>query len=415
MKKLILLQLALLFFATTFSSNPPPGWYQQPLPFYDLINDVFFLDSLNGWIITDGNNNTGDTGFILRTNNGGNNWTVQYSRTQKLSKIQFLDSMTGYTAGGSGGGTGRIYKTTDGGNNWVNIATFGSRFTDLFFINKDTGWACDPIGFGAGLVKTTDGGFNWIQQLSQSYRPEVIFFISKDTGWTSTENADIYRTNNGGSNWSLLNTFFSGISDISFVGNDTGWASSQTTYKTTNSGITWNPTQTSGIKIQFLNNILGYACSNFGIIRKTTNGGLSWYRQNAPNSNYGSIIFLDSIMGWAGGNQLVHTTDGGGPITSVSNNSNNISDMFILHQNYPNPFNPVTVISYSLKENSLTTLKVFDVLGREVTTLVNENQNAGSHSIEFNADDYTLSSGIYFYSLFANNNLVATKSMLLIK
>jgi hypothetical protein len=78
-----------------------------------------------------------------------------------------------------------------------------------------------------------------------------------------------------------------------------------------------------------------------------------------------------------------------------------IPDIYCLHQNYPNPFNPNTNISYDIKENGHVSLKVFDILGREVMTLVNTNQAAGSYSVEFNAA--SLSSGIYFYQLKVND------------
>ena len=70
-----------------------------------------------------------------------------------------------------------------------------------------------------------------------------------------------------------------------------------------------------------------------------------------------------------------------------------------LLQNYPNPFNPVTVISYQLPVVSDIALKIYDVLGREVSTLVNERQTAGNHNVTFNARD--LPSGVYFYSILA--------------
>ncbi len=85
---------------------------------------------------------------------------------------------------------------------------------------------------------------------------------------------------------------------------------------------------------------------------------------------------------------------------------------FALEQNYPNPFNPTTLISYQLPVASTVSLKVYDVLGREVATLVNEQQEVGAYSVTFNAN--ALSSGIYFYRLQAGN-FVATKKMMLVK
>ena len=83
-----------------------------------------------------------------------------------------------------------------------------------------------------------------------------------------------------------------------------------------------------------------------------------------------------------------------------------------LEQNYPNPFNPSTVISYRLSTAGHLTLKVFDVLGKEVAALVNETKNAGNYSVQFNAAK--LSSGIYFYRL-QSGNFVETKKMIFTK
>ncbi len=92
--------------------------------------------------------------------------------------------------------------------------------------------------------------------------------------------------------------------------------------------------------------------------------------------------------------------------------TSNLPAYFSLSQNYPNPFNPTTVIGYELPVNSLMTVKVFDVLGREVETLVNECQNAGSHSVTLNAAN--LPSGVYFYRLEAGS-FRETKKLVLIK
>jgi hypothetical protein len=90
----------------------------------------------------------------------------------------------------------------------------------------------------------------------------------------------------------------------------------------------------------------------------------------------------------------------------------NIPKEFSLSQNYPNPFNPVTVIRYQLPVNSFVTLKVFDLLGREIATLVNSEQEAGYKSVNFDASK--LSSGIYIYKLVAGS-FIDVKKMLLLK
>jgi hypothetical protein len=102
-----------------------------------------------------------------------------------------------------------------------------------------------------------------------------------------------------------------------------------------------------------------------------------------------------------------------GTNTRVGNDKNSgIVREYILHQNYPNPFNPTTVISYQVPTNSKVELKVYDVLGREVETLVNERQNAGEYSVTFDASN--LSSGVYFYKL-QTERFLETKQMVLIK
>jgi hypothetical protein len=107
-------------------------------------------------------------------------------------------------------------------------------------------------------------------------------------------------------------------------------------------------------------------------------------------------------------------------VTDINKNNPTANFTFNLEQNYPNPFNPSTVIKYSLPrsirrgEHSVTqtTLKVYDILGREVTTLVNTKQSAGSYEVEFNAKN--LSSGIYYYRL-QSGSFTETKKMMLIK
>ena len=92
--------------------------------------------------------------------------------------------------------------------------------------------------------------------------------------------------------------------------------------------------------------------------------------------------------------------------------SNIVPEKFYLHQNYPNPFNPVTKMNYELPITNYVTLKIYDVQGKIVASLVNEKQNAGSYSVDFNAGN--LSSGIYYYTIKAGE-FTDTRKMMLIK
>lgn len=96
----------------------------------------------------------------------------------------------------------------------------------------------------------------------------------------------------------------------------------------------------------------------------------------------------------------------------ISSNNFEVPQNFILRQNYPNPFNPSTKIKFDLPKSDLVSLKIFDMLGREITTLVNKQLTEGSYEIDWNASDYP--SGVYFYKL-VTDNFAATKSMILKK
>jgi hypothetical protein len=100
-----------------------------------------------------------------------------------------------------------------------------------------------------------------------------------------------------------------------------------------------------------------------------------------------------------------------GPVTNIHQNTV-VADDFELRQNYPNPFNPVTKISFNIPKQGAVILKVFDMLGREIKTLVNTNLNPGSYSFDF--DGSSLSSGVYFYKLQAGN-FSAVKKMVLVR
>jgi len=101
-------------------------------------------------------------------------------------------------------------------------------------------------------------------------------------------------------------------------------------------------------------------------------------------------------------------------ITDIEDKNENIVQSYNLFQNYPNPFNPSTIIRWQLAVNSFVTLKIYDMLGREAATIVDEYKNAGNYNSTFNAQNYNLTSGIYFYQIRAGNYM-ETKKMVLAK
>ncbi len=116
----------------------------------------------------------------------------------------------------------------------------------------------------------------------------------------------------------------------------------------------------------------------------------------------------------------VHTITGGDTTyytTSINQIVSTIPSVYKLYQTYPNPFNPLTKIKYELKTPGSIKLNVYNITGREIKTVVNEKQNAGVYEADFSATEYgsSISSGVYFYSLFAGEQLIDTKKMIVLK
>jgi len=157
----------------------------------------------------------------------------------------------------------------------------------------------------------------------------------------------------------------------------------------------------------------------------TSDGGDTWIAKPTPDS---SIIydlqFVDSQTAFVVGDSGVIYKYKSPPVNVDDEFS--FPDQFVLYQNYPNPFNPATKIRYTIAPPNLpeggayvgtsfmkfTTLKIYDVLGNEVSTLVNEQKPAGSYEIDFNGGN--LPSGIYFYQLRVGN-FVSTKKLILLR
>jgi hypothetical protein len=155
-----------------------------------------------------------------------------------------------------------------------------------------------------------------------------------------------------------------------------------------------------------------FGSQDYSPIYFTMDSGSNWGAQ-CPylEQSLNDIYFVDQINGWAvgSGGTILHTTNGG--VSFVGDETTYLTE-FNLSQNYPNPFNPGTTIKYSVPELSKVKLTLFNLLGEEVATLVNEEKVAGYYTVEFNAAN--LPSGVYFYRIQAGE-FVQTKKMILMK
>ena len=168
----------------------------------------------------------------------------------------------------------------------------------------------------------------------------------------------------------------------------------------------------------FINPEKGWAAGVLNRISRTTNGGVNWINSIAfPASNeYNSIYFTDTLTGWTvGKNGIILKTTTGGVLTGFSNTSSEIPDRYFLSQNYPNPFNSSSNLGFGISKLGFVSLKVYDVLGNELAVIVNEPKNAGSYNYQFSSVNYQLPSGIYYYSLYVDGEMIDTKRMVLLK
>ncbi len=148
------------------------------------------------------------------------------------------------------------------------------------------------------------------------------------------------------------------------------------------------------------------------VLERNKLDGVFWYPWDRSSTDYTSWLSKDRYDSSGSDRWSVVTQLSGYLSTTGVKEKESQPTLFALSQNFPNPFNPTTVISYQLSAVSMVTLSVFDVLGREVATLVNENRPAGVHTIRWGAS--SLPSGVYYYRLQAGES-VDTKKMVLMK
>jgi hypothetical protein len=252
------------------------------------------------------------------------------------------------------------------------------------------------FGFGmnngtARLRMTTDGGSQWFNQtlnISGSYTSAVAFHDNKLFGVAASSISlpAIARTTDGGTTWLpvVVGSGPVGVCKLKWVsGSSVVYLMGENgqIMRSLDNGLVWTTMQTANVPNLY----------HFDFIK--INGIIYGY---AVSTNGSVIRLIDSLLF----------------ITGTGKTNSEVPSDYSLSQNYPNPFNPVTVIGFDLPAASFTRIVIYNVLGREVESLVSERLNAGHHELTWNASGFA--SGIYYYTIYAEG-FSDTKKMVLTK
>lgn len=359
-----------------------------------------------------------------------------------------------------------VYRSTNNGSSWIEINN-GITIKQV--------WAIAVLGNSifagtnnGGLFKSVDNGNTWI--LTNTGIPSTTIvrgFAQFGTKiLATTNNSGIYISNDNGSSWTQHNNGMSGLVAQPILTTDTDlfvgvgarvykYDSANTKWIAANNGIP-NNTVSSLTYMKSNNNLFAGISSSVNEVVRSVDNGVSWTLADNgipkvpvatlavvgtnvfAGNDYGVYLSTDFGANWSdvssgmtGASYCTFLSPGktdlfviykgevwkrpySGMITSVKQTNDEVPSTFELSQNYPNPFNPETTINYKLQAASWVSLKVYDVLGGEVATLVAAYQKAGTYNSKFSTQNSKLSSGVYFYTLKAGS-FVSTKKMILIK
>ncbi|MCI0449786.1 MAG: YCF48-related protein [Chlorobi bacterium] len=334
----------------------------------------------------------GNSGKILRSNYDSTNiWTNVNSGTNSdLNDIAMCEFWgTIYIVGDNG----TILKSTNSGGSFTQLNS--GTTLDL---NEVQIIGCDIFddtvriaGDSLLTLYSTNGGNNWTQQFvyqagdnSEGFRVdlEAVHFINPNTGWLAGAYY-IFRTTNAGQNWSVR------------------FKQEQQYDNSTNS-------------IYFYSVDSGIAVGNRGDIQYTTNRGSNWFyhqeTQNLTTKNLNKFVFNRGIAAALGDSGIVIYSDS---ITlAIEPVGSTVPYDYKLFQNYPNPFNPETHFEFQISDFGLARLVIYDITGREIVTLVNEQLRPGTYKVRWNGANYP--SGVYFYKL-ETGGYTESRKMILIK
>jgi photosystem II stability/assembly factor-like uncharacterized protein len=403
----------------------------------------------NGFCINPQNKNTI---FIMM----GNTVKVSYNRGQSWQTVgtnppspwtaschsffvNALDTNIWIAAKGSSGGY--IIKTTNYGATWysvlgpINITSYGMPLEDdpnspnTVYLGPDNQPLRVSTNYGETWTNLSGGETGGIFRspcdiVIQFENPNVIFV---GDGVTGSGNAKFWKSTNGGMNWALINTVTG--SEIPMIGNTSldlnlvyhsTWSSGGF-WKSTNMGSNFtNIPETGALWSTDIAKddpwCVAHVPYSGGTCRLSTDGGATFSSSTIGSSTAAGLLYYDKATLFAqqsGGVYRMTANYTVTPVVNVSWNNGETPVEFRLLQNYPNPFNPSTKIRFDVREFSYVSIKVYDLLGREIKTIVSDFMKPGKYVADFNAEGIT--SGIYFYSMKVNGRIIDTRKMSVIK
>lgn len=418
------------------------------VPILTRYNDVYFVNAQLGWIVN-------GSGQVYRTNDGGVSWQKQFDKSgAHFRSVGFFDAQNGW-AGNVGPGefsatdTTTLYRTPDGGQTWLPMNLFiGPKprgLCGMHVVNDSTICAVGRVRGPAFFARTTDRGQTWHAQDMSAYAAGLIdvYFFHPDTGIAvgltnvthNNSSGVVLYTSDGGKTWvKRFSTTRAGewCWKISFPTRKVGYVSLQRNslspiyiLKTTDGAETWQEKLFSSSYyfvqgIGFVDERKGWIGGNSSFPSyQTKDGGETWQSAGFGTS-MNRVRFLGDTLGYAVGRVVYKYTK---PATSVATRTHETPNAFTLAQNYPNPIsvralgNASTAIRFDLPLRGIVTVKVYDVIGREITQLMHEAREAGEHVVHWDAADREgnpVRPGIYFYTVRAND-FAATRKMIVME
>jgi hypothetical protein len=424
MKKLILLFVVALIFNSSFLiNNCMSQWVQMSngMGSNQTVRSLAaYGNAISGYNIFAG---TGLyptlTGVYLSTNNG-ENWTQTALNNRVVDALATLENNIFAGTDNYPVGTGGVYLSTNNGTNWTQtglnnhvIRTLAILGTTVFTGTMDS-----------GVYRSTNNGTNWIKT-SLNNQDVLSLAVSGNNIFAGTYiGGSVYTSTDNGANWTPTVVISEGIISLAVLGNNIfAGTNGNGVYLSTNNGANWTQAGLSGQAVSALaafgNNIFASGTSSIGIYF-SSNNGTSWTSINQGFPAYPNLdaLLIANNYIYAGGYQnSVWRRPLSELIVGVNSVGSEIPSEFSLSQNYPNPFNPVTKIKFDIlsdvkRETSEVKLIVYNTLGKEIETLVNERLQPGTYEVTF--DGSNLSSGIYFYKL-TTDKFSKSKKMLMIK